>query len=218
MYCFDLHVHTTRGSSDSNLSPQELVSEADRIGLDGVLLTEHSGGWTDKEIADVFHGSRLTVIPALEVNTDMGHVIAIGLTSHIDGIHKIEFLRRAIDRVGGLLIVAHPFRYFFSQEPNNNNLLFKDISKPDLSPLEASRHPVFSYVDFIEVANASNTDRENQFAALTTNWLCKAGTGGSDAHSKQGLGRCVTQFERQVTDVSGLIEELKQGRFNYLIR
>ena len=216
LYFFDLHVHTTRGSSDSNLSPQELVSEADRIGLDGVLLTEHSGGWTDKEIADVSHGSSLTVIPALEVNTDMGHVIAIGLTSHIDGIHKIAFLRQVIDRIEGILVAAHPFRYFFGQEPNNSNLLFMGNSKSDISPIEASRHPVFSYVDFIEVANASNTDRENEFAALTANCLGKGGTGGSDAHSKQGLGKCVTQFERKVTGLSGLITELKQGRFNYL--
>ena len=148
MYYFDLHVHTTRGSSDSSLSPKELISEADKIGLDGVLLTEHSGGWTDEEIENVFRNTSLTVIPGLEVNTDMGHVIAIGMTSHIDGIHKIEFLRRAIDRVGGLLIAAHPFRNFFNQQVNNDNLLFKSNPVQHLSPIEASTHPIFSYVDF----------------------------------------------------------------------
>ena len=213
LFYFDLHVHTTRGSSDSSLSPQELVLEANSIGLDGVLLTEHSGGWTDEEIENVFCGSSLTIIPGLEVNTDMGHVIVIGMTSHIDGIHKIEFLRRAVDRVGGLLIAAHPFRNFFDQGPNNSNLLFKNMSAQNLSPIDASKHPLFSYVDFIEVANGSNTDRENEFALSTANCLGKDGTGGSDAHSRHGIGKCATQFEREVTDISGLITELKLGRF-----
>ena len=73
--------------------------------------------------------------------------------------------------------------------------------------------PFFSYVDFIEVANGSNTDRENEFALSTASCLGKDGTGGSDAHSTHGIGKCVTQFEREVTDISGLITELKLGRF-----
>ena len=34
MPLFDLHVHTVRGSSDSNLTPTELIDSARAIGLD----------------------------------------------------------------------------------------------------------------------------------------------------------------------------------------
>ncbi len=51
----DLHVHTSHGSGDSSLSPQELVEEARRIGLQGACLTEHSGPW-DRFEFQMLHG------------------------------------------------------------------------------------------------------------------------------------------------------------------
>ena len=86
---FDLHVHTVVGSTDSNLTVEQVIKESQRIGLDGVCLSEHGGGWTTEKINESFQESGLTVIPALEVNTEFGHVIAIGLESHLPGIHKI---------------------------------------------------------------------------------------------------------------------------------
>ena len=37
----DMHIHTTRGASDSGLSPDDLASEARRRGLTGVHISEH---------------------------------------------------------------------------------------------------------------------------------------------------------------------------------
>ena len=124
MFTFDLHVHTVRGSSDSSLSPSQLIGEAERIGLNGVCLAEHGGGWNDDLVDQEFGASKLTVIPALEVTPNMGHVIAIGLRSHAPGIHKIDVLREVVDEVGGLLISAHPLRNFFNAPPFNVNLLY----------------------------------------------------------------------------------------------
>ena len=39
------------------------------------------------------------------------------------------------------------------------------------------------------------------------------GTAGSDAHARTDIGRCATRFERDVSNVEDLIEELKAGRF-----
>ena len=41
----DLHIHTSWHSADSNLSPIDLIHEAKRLGLDGVVVTEHDRGW-----------------------------------------------------------------------------------------------------------------------------------------------------------------------------
>ena len=77
---FDLHVHTVKGSSDSSLSPEDLVREALRLGLDGVCLTEHSG-WRDLQEFKAFAARHeLVIVHALEVDTVYGHVLAFGWT------------------------------------------------------------------------------------------------------------------------------------------
>ena len=74
---FDLHVHTVKGSSDSSLSPEDLVSEALRLGLNGVCLTEHSG-WRDLQEFKAFAARQeLVVVHALEVDTVYGHVLGL---------------------------------------------------------------------------------------------------------------------------------------------
>ena len=40
------------------------------------------------------------------------------------------------------------------------------------------------------------------------------GTAGTDSHSRSDIGRVATEFERDIHDVAGLIEELKAGRFD----
>ena len=213
MFTFDLHVHTVRGSSDSSLSPSQLIGEAERIGLNGGWLAEHGGGWNDDLVDQEFGASKLTVIPALEVTTNMGHVIASGRRSHAPGIHKIDVLREVVDEVGGLLISAHPLRNFFNAPPFNVNLLYREWSSQPNNVEEASEHDLFSFVDLIEVTNGANSERENRFTSDIANYLGINGTGGSDSHSVQGIGKSLTVFENQITDQASLISELKAGKF-----
>lgn len=214
MAIFDLHLHTVRGSSDSGLTTDQLIQEAQRIGLDGVCLTEHSGGWEAAELASAFKGSGLTAIRALEVNTDMGHILAFGLHRYVSGMHTAASLRKVIDRAGGVMISAHPFRNFFNRPPYNLNLLFKSANgvRPTTA-IEASKHPLFELVDDVEVANGANTDRENLFTLDVARHLGFTGSGGSDAHSKHGIGKCVTLFDDDIRSESDLIEALKAKAF-----
>ncbi len=214
MAVFDLHLHTVRGSSDSGLTPEQLIQEAQRIGLDGVCLTEHSGGWEERELADTFRDSGITAIRALEVNTDMGHILVFGLHRYVDGMHTAAGLRKAVDRAGGVMIAAHPFRNFFNRPPYNVNLLFKNFNgnRPTTSTA-ASKHPLFELVDDVEVANGSNTDQENHFTLDVARHLGFVGTGGSDAHSTHGIGKCVTIFDGDIRSESDLIEALKAKVF-----
>ena len=214
MAVFDLHLHTVRGSSDSGLSPEQLIQEAQRIGLDGVCLTEHSGGWEERELADTFRDSGITTIRALEVNTDMGHILVFGLNRYVDGMHTAAGLRKAVDRAGGVMIAAHPFRNFFNKPPYNVNLLFKNFNgnRPTTS-IAASKHPLFELVDDVEVANGSNTDEENHFTLDVARHLGFIGTGGSDAHSTHGIGKCVTIFNGDIRTESDLIEALRAKAF-----
>jgi len=211
MPVFDLHVHTARGSSDSSLTPAQLVQRAREAGLDGVCLTEHGGGWTDRELEEAFADSGVTVIRGLEVDTDAGHVLVFGLPAYVNGMHRIEELRSVVDRAGGAMVSAHPFRNLFNRPPDPSNLLFRGLDELPQTAEEAAGHRLFRLVDAIEVANGSNTDRENRFARDVAAHLGLAGTGGSDAHSEHGLGKRVTVFDGGVTSERDLIDAIRSG-------
>ncbi len=206
---FDVHVHTVKGSSDSSLTPQELMLEARRIGLDGVCLTEHGGGWDQTNLERVFQDAGFAVVRGLEVATDMGHVLVFGIHSYVAGMHRAADLRKVVTRMGGFMVSAHPFRNLFNSQPYNSNILFKDTIKKPKTAEEAAQHPLFQLVDDIEVANGSNTELENLFSLEVASKLGFTGIGGSDVHSTHGLGKCTTIFEGDILSESDFIEALR---------
>src|ERR1700733_1508119 len=50
-FTIDLHLHTNRGSADSNLSPKDMIARAQAIGIGAVCITEHDNAWDLREIA-----------------------------------------------------------------------------------------------------------------------------------------------------------------------
>ena len=207
----DMHVHTVRGAADSSLTPDQLIEEARRIGLTGVNISEHDRVWEPHPLEEFRERSGLFVSRGMEVSTDMGHVIVIGLDRYVAGIRRAVELRRVLDEVGGFMIVAHPFRHFFDP------IHFRRDGRPpfEMTPEEAAeRMPVFKLVDEIEVANGGSTPRENQFALKITKALGKQGIGASDCHSTQGVGYYVTVFEEELRDQEQMLEQLRARRFH----
>lgn len=205
----DMHVHTVRGAADSSLTPEQLIQEAHRIGLTGVNISEHDRRWEAFEEEKFRRESNLFVSMGMEVSTDMGHMIVVGLNRYVPGIRHLEELRRVADEMGAFVICAHPFRHFFDP------VYFRRNGREpfNMTPEEAAKLPVFSLVDEIEVANGGNTLRENYFALLVARALGKKGIGSSDAHSTSGLGIYTTVFEKQLEDQRQMVEELKAGRY-----
>lgn len=204
----DLHIHTVAGSNDSGLSFRDLVAEASRIGLDGVCLTEHRPHRPDSEaeLGRLARGYNLMLATGLEVETDLGHVVALGLNGYVGGIHSAEKLRQVADEMGAFLIAVHPFRrLFFHREATE--------AEVDAMVEQKARLPLLRLVDGIEVANGACSDMENLLALKVARRLGKPGTGGSDAHSAHGIGCFVTVFARAVADTAELVTELKAGRF-----
>ena len=62
---FDLHIHTSKGSGDSNLSPDDLILEAERLGLLGLCITEHSGPWDRHEFAEFASRHNVVLVRAM---------------------------------------------------------------------------------------------------------------------------------------------------------
>jgi predicted metal-dependent phosphoesterase TrpH len=210
---FDLHIHTSAGSSDSVLSPLNLVAEARRLGLTGALVTEHNG-WERRNFEEFSKEHDTVLVRALEVNTEMGHVIALGLDGYASQFLRVRNLRKAVEEVGGYMIIAHPFRFLFESGSHTmRNILFDGAKTVPTRAEEAVSHPVFELVDEIEVVNGCNSESENRFAQEVARVLGKRGTGGSDAHSTQGIGRGSTLFHGDIRGEKDLLEALRAEAF-----
>ena len=207
----DFHTHTVRGSADSNLDPLAMIDQAQKIGLEGLCITEHDNAWDDGKIDDYAHERGVTIFRGIEVTTEWGHVGAFGLKQYVGGIYKVKELRRVINDIGGFLIANHPFRY--KLDPR-----FQFIHKTP--PIDANDPAsgagaleVLQYVDEIEVVNAACSEQENLYALAVAQHLGHKGVGGSDSHSAQSIGAAVTVLERSVSTVQELVGELKAGRY-----
>jgi len=205
----DMHVHTNKGGYDSALSMPELVAALDGRGLDGVCITEHNCAWSRDELEKIASNHNVTVLAGMEVGTDLGHIVVLGLDRYVSGIHKASNLRQIADEMGGFLIGVHPFRRFFALE----ELGLKPKRDRAQAFEEAIANPILDVVDEIEVLNSCCTERENSLALEVARKLGLRGTAGSDAHSTHGLGSSVTVFQREIRDERELIAELRAGRF-----
>ena len=206
----DMHIHTTRGASDSGLNPDDLAREARQRGLNAIHVAEHDRLW-DKFALKEYRAKNpdLLVCNGMEISTELGHILALGLKEYVGGIRHARTLRKVADEHGAFLIVAHPFRHYFDP------VYFRRQGKEPftLTPEQAANLPVFQIVDGIEVLNGANTVRENLFALRVAQTLGKPGTGGSDAHSTQGIGIYCAVFERDCATQEELLAEMHAGRF-----
>ncbi len=207
-----MHLHTTAGASDSGLSPEDLAEEAKKRGLTGLNITEHDRLWDTFKLNEYRERhTELFVNNGMEVSTDLGHMIVVGLQAYVGGIRRAEELRRVLDEVGGYMVVAHPFRHWFDP------VYFRKQGKEPftMTPQQAAeRMPVFELVDAIEALNGANTPRENLFALRVAKILGKPVTGGSDAHSTSGIGFYCTVFEQELRTPDDMLRELHAGRFH----
>jgi predicted metal-dependent phosphoesterase TrpH len=211
----EMHVHTNPASSDSMLDPHELIQIAHDIGLTGVNLTEH-----DKVLEPhqqkAFRDQHpdMFVNFGMEVSTDLGHMIAVGLPTYMAGIRRAAKLREELDRLGGFLIVAHPFRRLFDPVT-----AMRTGVKFELTPEQAAETmPIFKLVHAIETGNGANTPQENYFAAEVARILGIPSTGGSDAHSTSGIATFATGFENTISTPEEFLRELHSGRFEAVHR
>ena len=208
-WTIDLHTHTTLGAYDSALKPAELAAEAGARGLSGVAITEHDRLWDQHRLAEFQKDQpNLLVVNGVEVSTDHGHVLAFGLPAIVSGIHRLARLREVADEAGAFLVAAHPFRHWLDESYFRR----RGIEPPDLDPDALARLPLLQAVDGLEVLNGCNTDRENDLALAVARRMGKPGIGGSDCHSRQGVGYCCTAFEREIESLQMLVAELMAGR------
>ncbi len=187
------------------MEPGDLVRRAEEMGLDAVCITEHNAAWEEDALRALDDGTPLRLFGGVEVSTEWGDILVFGLEGESPRPGRIEELRRIVDRSGGVMIAAHPFRRY-------------SVAGVAVDAEEASRSPVLRWVDAVEVFNGLSTRAEVELAQEVLTRLGLRGVGGSDSHAPHTLGSCYTVFERPLATVQDLVKEVKASRFQAVHR
>lgn len=213
-YKGELHLHTNHSDGVAPLS--ELISEAERAGLDFIALTDHNTTSSHAEISrggwGLNNGDGVLVIPGMEFTTFFGHAVALGITDYIDWrMESPEGFNekiRAVHDQGGLFQVAHPF----------------SIGDPLCSGCEWMYDDVdYHQVDLLEVWSGSWSGNHwpNRLALRLWERLLNKGmrvtaVAARDVHKPEDLHHpadCAnTYIQASSRSVGEILEGLRQGR------
>lgn len=204
----DMHLHTSGVSCCSDLSPEEAVARAKKIGTDGFVLTNHYslamrsiysityGEWLRRFLAELSLTKRLGKAAGIKVfcgvEYDMpgtGEFLLYGITEeHLLGNNLFGFDQRELygfcQARGIAVFQAHPFRVF-------------------------NRPASVKYMDGIEVNLNPRRPSETKEAlafAKKHNLLTVCGT---DSHIDSDMFRAGVDFPYDLADESALAAALK---------
>jgi len=179
----DLQLHSDLG--DGLASPEAILDSAERASLDVIALTDHDdirGSFLIRDIASK-RGSKVQVVPGIEITTRSGHLLALWVEDEIKMLGSLAATVAKIHAMGGVAIVPHPLSF-----------LTFSIGEGALRVLHAG--PPESRVDGIELRNPSYAGRVRNARAewLNERVLRIAATGSSDAHHAKLVGTAWTDF------------------------
>jgi predicted metal-dependent phosphoesterase TrpH len=187
----DPHIHSTY-SSDSTASPRDIIKRAKKIGLDAIAIADHNtikGSLITIEEAKDFED--FVVVPAVEVSSSKGHIVALGIKEDVEKGLSPEDTIEKIRSLGGIAVAAHPFVSY-------RDGLCDNVKELDIDAIETlnSRY-IFGYSNW----KAKNLAERRNLPEI----------GSSDAHFIGAIGSCVTEFEADFSCES-IIEAILSGK------
>ncbi|MHA1839216.1 MAG: PHP domain-containing protein [Candidatus Ranarchaeia archaeon] len=190
----DFHVHTC-ASHDGVGTPKEMVDAAIRKGLDAIAITDHDtikGLPKAIEYARRLTESQLLVIPGIEVSTENGHILGIGISEPIQSHLSPELTIKKIHSLGGLAIPAHPFDSLRAGCGNKINI-------------------ITTRIDAVEVLNGGIVlPWANHRAKRWSRLHNIVGIGGSDAHMPEVVGCALTLIQKDNSDKQCTFDMIKR--------
>ncbi len=203
----DLHSHTWPRSHDSVLNPEDLVVRAKQAGLDGICFTEHDTVWDQAAVDELRAKHDFLVLAGIEISTDDGHILVFGVDKYVFGMHRSKELAKHVEKVGGVMVAAHPYRRQMPWFSKNEDEYLASLEK-------ARKNPAYEFVSALEIQNGRGSDKENEFSHRLADLMDMPGTAGTDSHAISDIGKSATYFDREIRDERELIAELKAGRFH----
>ncbi len=187
-----------------------MVDHAKEAGLDAMVLAEHDWAWEQEEVDDLVKRHDFTVIRAMEINTEDGHILVFGLHEYRFGMHRSHELAEFVAEVDGVMLAAHPYRRQMPWKPDDEEEYEDALGR-------AERNPAYRFVSGIEILNGRGKLDENDFSTRLQRRMYLPATAASDTHQfdekEQHMGRAATYFERDIRNEADLIAALKSGRY-----
>jgi predicted metal-dependent phosphoesterase TrpH len=181
----DFHVHS-HYSSDSIITPKDLVNYAKKRNLDAIAIADHNQIQGALNIAKKID---LLIIPSIEVSTKGGHVVGLNVKKIIPKGLSIEDTIDCIHEEDGLAVACHPFSWFKGSLGDNITEKF----------------------DAIETINSSSIpfNRCKEKAIRVAEKLNLTQIAGTDAHNPQtiGLAYAVLEAKPSIEDIVQAILE-----------
>ncbi len=185
----DLHVHTNH--SDSTSSVKKILETARERGLDGIAVTDHSTLNACNEASIL--ALDLLIIPGVEVETDKGHMLILGVSNPPPQGTSIDKIVEYAKQEEGVIVIPHP------------SLPFISVKKEVIERIRP---------DAIETYNAK-TPVSRYFMKKNIKLAKRLGipqTGGSDAHSHNSVGDMYTVVDAESKTVNAVLDAIRKGR------
>lgn len=189
----DPHIHSIY-SKDATATPQDIIKRSRDIGLDAIAIADHNTAkGSIAALRESKNFNEFVVIPAIEISTNKGHIVALGITEEIkSGLSPEVTVEKIRDR-GGIAVAPHPFvRY--------REGLCDNVKELDVDAIETlnSRY-IFGYSNW----RAKKLAEKRNIPEI----------GCSDAHFLGAIGSCVTELEADFS-VDSILDGILSGKTN----
>jgi len=191
----DLHVHARERSGCATSGEEEMIQAAIAYGLDGLAFTDHQRLVPLERLAELNRAyAPFRVLGGIEISLTEGEdVLVLGVHEPVLETERWTYpaLFRFVRERGGMLVLAHPFRYH------------------EAIQIDIEQYPP----DAIEIhsANIGACDESRIRAVagrLHLRLLCN-----SDAHNVQRVGIYYNELARVPRDEKDLLAILKAGEY-----
>lgn len=177
----DLHIHSNY-SFDSLLNPRTIVKTALKKGLSAIAVADHTTVRGALKTMKEAGSTGLVVIPAVELETNAGHIMGLFVEDEIETQNFDEVIDE-IKEQGGVAVLLHPARM--------QGAYLKEAANK---------------IDVIEAMNGRTRRWENLQARELALEFDKPIVAGSDAHLGFEIGCVRTVFE----DASSTLEDMRK--------
>ncbi|HTX61441.1 MAG TPA: PHP domain-containing protein [Methanobacterium sp.] len=187
----DPHIHSIY-SGDSAQTPAQIIKRSREIGLDAIAIADHNTIKGSEEAIKLTENlDDLLVIPATEVSSSKGHIVALGITGDVEKGKTPEETIEDIRSQGGIAIIPHPFVHY-------REGLCDYVKNLDMDAIETlnSRY-IFGFSNW----RARRLALKRSIPQI----------GASDAHFPGAIGSCVTELHAEL-DSESILNEIISGK------
>jgi hypothetical protein len=182
----DLHVHTSY-SLDGITTLEQLVETAKARGLGCIAVTDHNEFEAFERLKD---NPDVIIIPAEEVSSKEGHIVALGIDRLIPRGLSIQETIDKIHEAGGYAFAAHPYRWWSGLGEKNT-----------------LKYPF----DGVESLNARSVPSANRRSEKLAKMIGKPISVGSDSHEPVSLGQAYIEIPDDVRTWQEAVDAIMTG-------